>query len=236
MNTEQNRWARLYQAALAGHLRQENLRQALALGRQAAVLGMETLDVARVHEQILAKLIFPASPIRARKSTVTRAERFFSEAIVPIEQTHSAAVQTDVRVQKLFQTLRRRTEESSTSTRHLARGIVRRQAAESALKVSGKQRLKLVREARHLQQKLRGQTRMILAAQEAERKKSSRELHNEIAQMLLAIDVRLLSLKQAAQANTQTLQKEIAATQLLVKLSVRTIHRLAHAYGAKNAT
>ena len=167
---------------------------------------------------------------------VELAECFFAEAIVPIEKTHRTALKTDIRINQLTQTLRRRTAESSASTRHLKRGIVRRHAAEAALKVSEKHHRKLLQESRRLQKLLRDQTRAMLAAQETERQKSSHQLHDEIAQTLLAIDVRLLALKKAAHTNTETLNKEIAETQRLVKQSVVTFHRLAHEYGASHAT
>ena len=48
-----------YVAALGKNLKQgsqASLKPALELGRQAAVLGLETLDLARIHEQALATL------------------------------------------------------------------------------------------------------------------------------------------------------------------------------------
>ena len=59
MNAGQARWSRRYQAALRQHLKQgpaSRLQPALRLGRQAAALGLETLDVARIHEGALAAL------------------------------------------------------------------------------------------------------------------------------------------------------------------------------------
>ena len=83
---------------------------------------------------------------------------------------------------------------------------------------------------------MRHLTRKILSAQEDERQKTSRQLHDEIAQTLLAINVRLLTLKKAAKANTENLKKEIAETQRLVKQSVKTIQRLAHEFGVHHET
>lgn len=79
-----------------------------------------------------------------------------------------------------------------------------------------------------LESQLRDQMRQILRTQENERKKTSQELQNEIAQVLLAIHLRLLTLKEAAKANTERLKKEIAETQVLVKQSVLAIRRLLH--------
>jgi signal transduction histidine kinase len=76
-----------------------------------------------------------------------------------------------------------------------------------------------------MQTHLRHLTHQILSAQEEERKKISRELHDEIAQTLLGINVRLLTLKQAAAVNTKDLKKEIASTQRVVEKSEKTLSR-----------
>jgi len=73
----------------------------------------------------------------------------------------------------------------------------------------------------------------MLSAQEDERQKTSRHLDDEIVQTLLGIHIRLLTLKQAARANTGNLKKEIASTQRLVKQSVRMVNRSAHEFGAQ---
>lgn len=227
-------WSRRYQAALRKHLApgpEGSLQTAFRLGRQAVALGLETLDVARIHERALMTLVLPGGSSRTRERAIARAKSFFAEAIVPIERTHRAALKADVRFHQLAQTLRRRSVESSASNRHLERGIVQRQAAEAALKKSGKHRIGLLQESRRLQKSLRDQTRAMLSAQENERQKASRQLQDEIAQTLLAIDVRLLTLKNAAKAKTGTLKKEIAETQRLVRQSVKMIDRLSREYG-----
>jgi signal transduction histidine kinase len=68
-------------------------------------------------------------------------------------------------------------------------------------------------------------------AQEDERKSISVELHDEIAQTLLGINVRLLSLKQEARVNHKGLKKEIAGTQRLVVKSVKSVRRVARELG-----
>ena len=57
--------------------------------------------------------------------------------------------------------------------------------------------------------------------------KISRERHDEVAQRLLGVNVRLLTLKKAAQGNTANLKKEIAKTQRIVEESVQSINRFA---------
>jgi signal transduction histidine kinase len=80
---------------------------------------------------------------------------------------------------------------------------------------------------------LRQLTHQVLAAQEDERHKISHELQDEIAQTLLGINVRLLSLKQEARSNTRGLKNEIASTQRLVAKSAQSVRQAARKF--KNA-
>ena len=85
----------------------------------------------------------------------------------------------------------------------------------------------LLEESLALQQYLRQLTHQILSAQEAERKKVSRDLRDEIAQTLLGINVRLLALTKATKGNTENLKKEIVITQQLVQKSIQLINQFA---------
>ena len=233
-NPELARWAKRYQAALLNHLGQgprSGLKSALGLGRQAAALGLETLDVARVHEQALKKLVVPRGSPRSRRRILTRTMKFFEETLVPIEQTHAAAKEDVLQVAELGKKLRQRTAESSASTQRLKKGVVRRQSAETDLKNSGERHARLVKKSQTLEGRLQAQMRQMLAAQEVERRSSSKTLQNEIAQILVAIHVRLLTLKEADRTNTESLKIEIAETQALVKQSVMAIKRLAYESG-----
>jgi len=235
-------WSRLseqYLAALRRHLKpgfQASAQPATRLGRQAVALGLETLDLARIHAQTLTTLLSPVGSSRTREGMIKRARAFFAEAVGPIEKTHRAALEADVQLNQLNQTLRQRTVESSASTRHLQRDIVQRQATEEALKKSGNHCSMLVEKSRRLQKQLQHLTHEILSAQEDERQRLSRQLHDEIAQTLLGIDVRLLTLKKAAKTNTGSLKEEIASTQRLVAQSVQTINRFAHEFGSHRET
>lgn len=219
-------FSRRYVTALQKHLKQgprAGLLPALALGRQAAVLKLKTLDVARIHEAALAVL----GDSGRNDGIHQRAEIFFAETITPIEQTHPAALTAGVRLSRLSKTLGRRTVDLAASHRSLKQGVLHRQTAQAELRKSGKRYVKLLQESHHLQKHLRHLTHQILSAQEAERKKISRELHDDIAQTLLGINVRLVTLKTAAKGNSANLKKEIANTQRLVEESVQSINRFA---------
>jgi two-component system sensor histidine kinase DegS len=218
------RLSRRYAAALSRFLKQgprASVQPARSLGHKAMALGLETLDLARIHKAALASQEASSS----RDGIIKRAQIFFVEVITPIETTHRAAQETSGDLNRLARTLSRRTAELATSGRHLKRGIVQRKAAEEALKKSGKHRTDLLEQSRLVQERLRHLTRQILRAQEDNRTKISRDLHDEIAQTLLGINVRLLALKNESVANAEGLKKEIANTQRLVEKSRKTLSR-----------
>jgi two-component system sensor histidine kinase DegS len=220
-----------YVTALRKHVRQgprASLQPALALGRRAVVLGLETLELARIHEQAIATLELS----RSKNGFLRRAEIFFAEALTPIVETHRAARQSKIQLNQLNDALGRRTVELAATNRLLQRGIVRRKSVEAALKISGEHYARLLKNSLQLQEGLRQLTHQVLAAQENERKKISRELQDEIAQTLLGINVRLLTLKQEARSNTKGLKNEIASTQRLVLKSARSVRRAARQFGS----
>ena len=188
--------------------------------------------MARIHEGALAALEASSS----RDGVIERAEIFFAEAITPIEETHRAALKANVHLSRLRQTLGRRTMDLAASHRSLKQGIVQRKTVERALKKSGEHSRKLLKESRRLQKHLQRLTHQLLSAQEDKRKKISRDLHDEIAQTLLGINVRLLTLKKEAAINASGLKKEIVSTQRLVDKSVKSIKRFAREFGTHNRT
>jgi signal transduction histidine kinase len=78
-----------------------------------------------------------------------------------------------------------------------------------------------------MQDQLRLLSRQLLSAQEEERKRISRELHDVVAQTLTSINVRLTALKKEAALNTKGIERSIARTQQLVEHSVNIVHRFA---------
>ena len=186
----------------------------------------------RIHEGALAALEASSSS----DGVIKRAEIFFAEAITPIEETHRAALRANARLSQLTKTLGRRTVELAASNRSLKQGIVQRKTVEQALKKSGEHSRKLLKESRRPQKHLQRLTHQILSAQEDKRKKISRDLHDEIAQTLLGINVRLLALKREAAINAHGLKKEIVSTQRLVDKSVKSIKRFAREFGIHHRT
>src|SRR5215208_613616 len=142
-----------YASALRKHLKQgvhASFRPARGWGRQAVALGLETLDVARIHQGALGTLETSSS----RDAIIKRAELFFAEAISPIENTHPAALRTQARLSQLSKRLGRRTIDLAASNRSLKKGIARRKIVEQALKKSGEHSQKLLSGSRRLQKHL----------------------------------------------------------------------------------
>jgi signal transduction histidine kinase len=215
-----------YMAALRKHLKtghRASLQPALRAGKQAVVLGLDTLELARMHEQALVALGLSKS----KNGLLKRAEIFFSEALTPIVETHRAARQSKIDLRRLNEALTKRTLKLAATNRQLQRGIVRRKGVEAALKNSGEHYTRLLRDSLQLQEGLRHLTHQVLRAQEEERKKISHQLQDEVARTLLGINVRLLSLKQEAGINTKGLKNEIASTQRLVVKSARSVRKAA---------
>jgi signal transduction histidine kinase len=237
MKRKLTRLSQQYVTALRKHLRQgpQAIPQsgtARALGCQAAALNLETLDVVRIHEGALAALEASSS----KDGIIERAEIFFGEVITPIEETHRAALKANVRLSRLRKMLGRRTVNLAASNRSLKQGIVQRKTAEQALRKSGEHSRKLLNESRRLQKHLQRLTHQILSAQEDKRKRISRDLHDEIAQTLLGINVRLVTLKREAAINAGGFKKEIASTQRVVDKSVKSIKRFAREFGIHHRT
>jgi signal transduction histidine kinase len=222
-----------YVAALRKHLKRgPKIGSGLArsVGRQAVASGLETLDMARIHEQALDTLKASAS----KDGLIKKAEIFFTESISPIEETHRAAVDANAHLNEVNQRLGRRTANLAATNRSLKQSAARRRTVEGALKKSGGHSKKLLAESYRLQKHLRHLARQVLAAQENNRRKISHDLKDEIAQTLLGINVRLLTVKKSAGRHDQGLRKEIENTQRLVHMSVKSIKRFAREYGKHN--
>ena len=182
--------------------------------------------MAKIHAEALAAVEAGSS----RDGVLKRADIFFAEAVTPIEKTHHAALKTNADLNHVNETLDRRTEDLATANRTLKQGIAQRKTVEKALRASSGHSRKLLAESRRLQKHLQHLTHQILAAQENKRRQISHELQDEIAQTLLGINVRLLSLKKESTLNTESFKKEIASTQRLVDKSVISIKRFAREF------
>ncbi|MDI1247293.1 MAG: PAS domain S-box protein [Lacunisphaera sp.] len=114
----------------------------------------------------------------------------------------------------------RRTAQLLASNQELA-------VALDSTRLGAEQNRVLLVEAQLMHKKLRHLTHQILTAQEEERKKISRELHDDVVQTLVGINVELSALVHGNSAGVRQLKDKITRTQRLVEKSVDSVHRFA---------
>lgn len=115
----------------------------------------------------------------------------------------------------------------AAANRALAREKAKRTSLEAALRKSKEQTRTLIEQSNRLQDQMRQLSRRLLTAQEEERKRISRELHDVIAQMLTGINLRLASLNIAASVDNKKFSRTISNTQRLVEKSVARVNQFA---------
>jgi signal transduction histidine kinase len=111
--------------------------------------------------------------------------------------------------------------------RQLEREVARRKAAEIQIREGTQQYQVLLNESVLMQKKLRQLTHQIISAQEEERKEISRELHDEVVQKLVTINVELAALSAGTSLGLRNLKTKILRAQRLVENSVNAVHRFA---------
>jgi PAS domain S-box-containing protein len=134
---------------------------------------------------------------------------------------------SDITALKRAEETQRRMEAQAAANRELKQEIVQRKTVEKALKKSEQFARQLLAESLQLQKQLRALSRQILVAQEEERKRISRELHDEIAQVLTGISLHLAVLAPQGAVDVKDLKKKIARTQRLVIRSLNIVHEFA---------
>jgi PAS domain S-box-containing protein len=149
----------------------------------------------------------------------------FMSAAEPLKGCRLAVL--DITSLKQAEEAQHRVEALARANSELQIEIARRQTVEEALKESEQHQGRLLDQSRQMQRQLQHLSHRILQAQEDERKRISRELHDEIAQTLVGINVHLETLAREATVNPRQLKKKIVGTQRLVEKSVNIVHRFA---------
>jgi two-component system sensor histidine kinase DegS len=209
MNSKVPALTRQYAGALrhyVEHQRETLLQQAYELGRKASAEGLGVLDMARIHQQALASCLRPISSAAKGRDILKAAETFFLEMLSPFEAAHRGFRQANLRLHQLNDVLEERNEELRRSREHYR---------------------VLFNQASVMQENLRSLSNQILHAQEEERKRISRELHDEVGQALTAVNTNLSLLQRNGALHGESLKKRICDAQGLLEQTMEAVHRFA---------
>lgn len=130
-------------------------------------------------------------------------------------------------VRRRDQQLRQMKLKLAAAHRRMIEESTRRRAIQEALRSSEQHYISSLKQSRRLQEQLRQLSHQLLSVQEEERKRISRELHDEIVQTLTAIQLRLANLNRDAQGYSRKLERGVGRTQRLVEAAVDIVHRFA---------
>ena len=230
MKTKLPAFARSYLEALRHHLEDGSATvpaSAKELGLRAVDLGLDILDLAKVHEEALIDVVSPDEAIRGRKKLIRHAGKFFADAIAPIELTHQGSLEANRHLKIMVDELVQRTDDLADSNQVLLNEINQRKTLEESLRASEQKSSKRLEKSRALQIELRLLSRRLISVQEEERKRISRELHDLIAQTLTGINLQLEMLKVKAVSDAKEFDQKIERTQQQIETSVDAVHRFA---------
>jgi signal transduction histidine kinase len=177
----------------------------------------------QAHEAVVSSYLPANSGKREITKVRKRAARFFAHAIAsldPATATHHTIEALSLHLMEL-----------SAEHRQLQMALKGMIADKEEALILGKsnqghyEQLLKKSEAHHAQ--LRRLSMKLVTAQEDERRKISRELHDVIAQILAGINIKLASLKKQSTCDTKKLRSSINSTQRLVEKSVAIVHQFA---------
>lgn len=203
-----------------------NYSKTRGLGYQTLVAGVSILDLVKIHQHTLVSKLFLDSKAKKQRELIKKASAFFAIAMVPDPQKISEKKsKNDIRA--MFKKQTQYISQLAAENLKLNLQLMHRKVVEAKHKVVEKKYVEMLKQSENTRLQLRRLSRQLILAQEEERRVISRELHDVIAQSLAAINIRLATLKKAAELNTKDITTNIASTQLLVQNSFNTVHQFA---------
>jgi signal transduction histidine kinase len=152
---------------------------------------------------------------------------FLLEALSPFEVTHRGFRTANQKLQQLIATLEKRNLDLAEINRKLAVENRQRKRTEKALRESEEYLRHLFHEARRMEEDLRNLSTQILHAQEEERKRISRELHDQVGQALTAVSVMLATLESENPNGSKRPSRKLADAQHLLRQAMEVVHTFA---------
>ncbi|MCB9897901.1 MAG: hypothetical protein H6825_07855 [Planctomycetes bacterium] len=181
-----------------------------------------------MHDRaVAAQTSRPGPATKARAAATAREEAFFVAVMAPIEDARGGASRARSDSERLAGQLGRRTAELETVRARVRRETEQRRLLRSELVASRRDRAECGRRAVDMERRLRRLSHRILNAQEEERMRISRDLHDAIGEALTGINVGLAALENEAASSSRDLSSAIALTQRLVARSMKTVHQFA---------
>ena len=219
-----------YGLALQHYLaqRQEsNLERAYELGRKACAVGLGVLQVSKIHQEAMTRLLTASPRLATRPAALEAAGTFVMEVLSPFEATHRGFHEINLKLLELNRTLSQRNQDLSESNRSLQMEVTERKRTATALRESQEYYQVLFNEARQMQEDLRRLSTQVLRVQEEERNRISRELHDEIGQALTAIHVHLTLASRQMGVGTKICTHAIGTALRVLEETMESVHRFA---------
>jgi signal transduction histidine kinase len=164
------------------------------------------LEIKRLYQQLVADDALLRGEISKRKQTE--------------EALHRVQAQLSVHAGQLEELVAERTAELAATNKQL-------EASVAFIRKANEEHQALFLESKVMREKLSQLTRQIITAQEELRKEISRELHDEVVQTLIGINVELAALGHGATMSGPILKRKIALARRLVEKCVIGVHRFA---------
>lgn len=186
-------------------------------------MGLVMSDLAPIHEWSVGKL----ARVEGENEVDPQVACFYAEFVAGFVESTRKAAGDGAELKQVKRTLVRRTAALTAANAEMEICMIRGRHMAVLLRKSGARNQRLREEALEQPEGLRDLTHRILQAQERERGKMSRQLQNEIVQILVAVQVSLLTLKSAVESDAVHVAREIDETRRLVAESIRLINRFA---------
>lgn len=211
MSSNADELAAQYANALRAYLQnpeERTLEPAYSLGRLMIFKRSGVMALASAHQEAVLSVLSSARGAEELKRLCQLAGAFFIESLWPIEVIQRGFAEANLVLQNLNTQLAERARELSVANSRLSQEIAERREVEEALRRS--------------ERSLRQLSSQILFAQEEERKRISRELHDEVGQALTAINMNLTMLRNSPGA--RAVAAKVTDLQGLLQQTMETIH------------